>query len=102
MSSSNHGGGSGGSVMITTNRLEGSGKITVNGGGTAAGGGSGGRLAIRWQDREWWFGELQAFGGVSSSSKYGGAGTIYLQVGHFLALVFLGKFCLFLLCKWLQ
>ena len=78
MASSSDGGGSGGSILITTKVLEGSGKITVNGGTGATGGGSGGRLAIHWHDREWWFGQLQAFGG--SSAKNAGAGTIYLQV----------------------
>ena len=78
MASSSNGGGSGGSMLITTKALEGSGKITVNGGSGATGGGSGGRLAIHWHDREWWFGQLQAFGG--SSAKSAGAGTIYLQV----------------------
>ena len=78
MSSSNNGGGSGGSILITTKTLEGSGKITVNGGAGGAGSGSGGRIAVHWHDREWWFGQFQAFGG--SSSKNGGAGTIYLQV----------------------
>lgn len=64
--------------MITTKAFEGSGQIRVNGGNGANGGGSGGRLAVYWHDREWFFGDLQAFGG--SSARKGGAGTVYLQV----------------------
>ena len=80
MASSYNGGGSGGSILIQTKALEGSGQITVNGGGAPSngGGGSGGRLAIYWHDREWWFGQLQAFGG--SAFGNGGPGTIFLQV----------------------
>ena len=78
MTSVNNGGGSGGSILITTKAIEGYGHITVNGGTGHNGGGSGGRLAVHWHDREWWFGQFQAFGG--SSSRTGGAGTIYLQV----------------------
>lgn len=80
--SGNSGGGSGGSVIFDTSSLEGSGTIRVNGGDGYAngGGGGGGRMAVYWKDREWWFGNLQAFGGAASGNRNGGPGTIYMQV----------------------
>ena len=76
------GGGSGGSILIHTHALEGFGVIAVNGGSGngAGGGGGGGRMAIYWQDREWWYGALTAFGGLSSLGGIGGPGSIYLEV----------------------
>jgi len=79
---SNSGGGSGGSILIRTRALEGSGVIAVNGGAGNGdgGGGGGGRMAVYWQDLEWWYGALTAFGGSSSQGGNGGAGTVYLEV----------------------
>lgn len=37
-------------------------------------------MAVYWQDREWWYGALTAFGGSSSQDGNGGAGTVYLEV----------------------
>ena len=37
-------------------------------------------MAIYWQDREWWYGGLNAFGGRSTQGGNGGPGTVYLQV----------------------
>ena len=72
--------------MIHTHALEGSGTIAVNGGAGNGngGGGAGGRLAVYWQDREWWYGALTAFGGSSSHGGRGGAGTVYLEVSSLL------------------
>lgn len=72
--------------MIHTRALEGSGVIAVNGGAGNGdgGGGSGGRMAVYWQDREWWYGALTAFGGSSSQGGNGGAGTVYLEVSLYL------------------
>ena len=83
---SNSGGGSGGSILIHTRALEGSGVISVNGGNgnAAGGGGGGGRMAIYWQDREWWYGGLNAFGGRSTQGGNGGPGTVYLKVRRLL------------------
>ena len=83
---SNSGGGSGGSILIHTRALEGSGVISVNGGNgnAAGGGGGGGRMAIYWQDREWWYGGLNAFGGRSTQGRNGGPGTVYLKVRRLL------------------
>ena len=74
------GGGSGGSIYIRTRGLEGSGVVSVRGGngGSYGGGGSVGRIAVLWQDREWWYGSLQAYGGTGYAN--GGAGTVYMQV----------------------
>ena len=71
--------------MIRTRALEGSGVIAVNGGAGNGngGGGAGGRMAIYWQDREWWYGALTSFGGSSSQGGNGGAGTVYLEVNKF-------------------
>ena len=68
--------------MIHTRALEGSGVIAVNGGNGNAngGGGAGGRMAVYWMDREWWYGSLTAFGGRSTSGGNGGPGTVYLEV----------------------
>ena len=79
---SNSGGGSGGSIYIQASAIEGGGTLAVSGGrgNVNGGGGSGGRLAILWNDREWWNGNLEAFGGGSSSGRNGGPGTVYLQV----------------------
>ncbi|KAJ7340196.1 hypothetical protein OS493_002927 [Desmophyllum pertusum] len=78
---SNSGGGSGGGIMIRTRALEGSGVIAVNGGAGSGngGGGGGGRMAVYWQDREWWYGGLTAFGGSSPQGGNGGAGSVYLE-----------------------
>ena len=56
--------------------------IAVDGGNGNAGGGGGGggRMAIYWQDLEWWYGKLTAFGGRSSQGGNGGPGTLYLEV----------------------
>ncbi|CAG0936462.1 tRNA(Glu)-specific nuclease WapA [Thermoflexales bacterium] len=76
------GGGAGGSLWIEAGTLSGNGTIRVNGsnGGNSAyygsgGGGSGGRIAVYYQTSVF-MGSLQARGG-SSSSQYGGPGTIY-------------------------
>ena len=37
-------------------------------------------MAIYWQDREWWYGGLNAFGGRSTQGGNGGPGTVYLEV----------------------
>ena len=68
--------------MIHARALEGSGVIAVNGGNGNAngGGGAGGRMAVYWMDREWWYGSLTAFGGSSTSGGNGGPGTVYLEV----------------------
>lgn len=82
VASHNTGGGSGGSIIIDTTNLEGSGTIRVNGGNAYGngGGGGGGRLAVYWKDREWWFGNLQAFGGSAAGNRNGGPGTLYMKV----------------------
>ena len=58
--------------------------IAVNGGNGNAngGGGGGGRMAVYWQDREWWYGQLTAFGGTSTQGGNGGPGTVYLEVSR--------------------
>ncbi|HSD82244.1 MAG TPA: invasin domain 3-containing protein, partial [Anaerolineae bacterium] len=78
------GGGSGGSLWIEAETLSGDGLIRANGssGGATgsyarAGGGSGGRIAVDYQASSF-TGSLQARGG-SSSSQYGGPGTIYVK-----------------------
>ena len=57
--------------------------LQVLGGGATsnAGGGGGGRLAVYWQDYDWWFGSMQAYGGPGGYS-HGAAGTIYIEVGR--------------------
>lgn len=80
--SSTIGGGSGGHIKVSARDLEGSGSIQVKGGdgGSTSGSGGGGRLAIYYSTTEFWFGELDARGGYSSSGGIGGAGTVYLKV----------------------
>ena len=77
------GAGSGGTVRIFTDILEGSGSVQVVGGngGSSTGGGGGGRLQIKYDDVHYWFGDFQAEGGTGYTS--GGAGTVYLEVGHY-------------------
>jgi len=36
-------------------------------------------MAVYWQDREWWYGQLTAFGGTSTQGGNGGPGTVYLE-----------------------
>jgi RHS repeat-associated protein/uncharacterized repeat protein (TIGR01451 family) len=78
------GGGSGGSLWIEANTLRGDGLLRANGGNggatgsyARAGGGSGGRIAVHYQTSTF-NGSYQALGG-SSSSQYGGPGTVYLH-----------------------
>jgi DNA uptake protein ComE-like DNA-binding protein len=72
--------GSGGSVYLETGFLEGTGKISANGGNafTYAGAGGGGRIAIH-GDTSGFFGEIEAKGGVNvNNGNYSGQeGTIY-------------------------
>jgi len=78
---SNSGGGSGGGILISTNILEGLGKISANGGNGKAdccgGGGGGGRVAIYYDSKDNFIGEIESFGG--QGYKSGGAGTIFLK-----------------------
>ncbi|MCK5591083.1 MAG: hypothetical protein KAI72_03930, partial [Candidatus Pacebacteria bacterium] len=75
------GGGSGGSVYITTDTLLGAGSIIANGGissGGSAGGGGGGRIAMYYTTDSSTV-TYQNYGGKNSTStsRMGGAGTIY-------------------------
>ncbi|MCK4946574.1 MAG: hypothetical protein KAS59_09975, partial [Alphaproteobacteria bacterium] len=76
------GGGSGGSIYITTGVLAGAGTVTVNGGigHSGAGGGGGGRIAIYYTTDSSTV-SYQAYGGLTgaSTSRVGGAGTIYTK-----------------------
>jgi len=53
---------------------------TIGGAGyqNMSGGGSGGRIAVYWSKRDWWFGQLQSYGGFGLGN--GAAGTVYLEV----------------------
>jgi hypothetical protein len=86
------GGAAGGSLLITTQTLAGSGKITANGSDSLASndpnrvsyGGGGGRVALIYQNVEGGFDpltQIEAKGGRGGLdfSRSGGAGTIYLQ-----------------------
>jgi hypothetical protein len=75
------GGGAGGSVYINCTTFGGGGSLTANGGGGVAlvgGGGGGGRIALE-ADTSNFAGTLSAYGG--GGANYGGAGTIFTQVG---------------------
>ena len=80
-----YGSGSGGGIRIDVNQLtktQPGGLISANGGGYSninnrAGGG--GRVAIYCQSFDFDLVNVQAFGGSSSGSKDGGAGTVYLE-----------------------
>ncbi|MCG2726399.1 MAG: hypothetical protein L6420_09160 [Elusimicrobia bacterium] len=75
--------GSGGSVYIVTNKLEGVGTISANGGyqSIEVGGGGGGRIMINAANSTDFTGEFKAHGGTSgNSASYGGAGTIYFTI----------------------
>jgi len=77
---SNSGGGSGGGILISTNVLEGTGKILANGGqgyDNLGGGGAGGRIAIYYNLKDGFTGDIQTIGG--QGYKSGGAGTIFLK-----------------------
>ncbi|MCP5009814.1 MAG: hypothetical protein GY942_07550, partial [Aestuariibacter sp.] len=76
-------GGSGGSIWIETPVISGSGTIQANGGAGGdttddGGGGSGGRIALHSSNNSF-SGAYEATGG--SSSRFGGAGTIYVTDG---------------------
>ena len=76
------GAGSGGTIRIFTDILEGSGSVQVVGGAGSSntGGGGGGRLQIKYDDVQYWYGDLQAEGGTGYT--IGGAGTVYLEVNN--------------------
>ncbi|MCK4946573.1 MAG: hypothetical protein KAS59_09965, partial [Alphaproteobacteria bacterium] len=80
---SDAGGGSGGSVYIMTGTLTGAGTITANGGtgeDSYAGGGGGGRIAVYYTTDSSTV-SYEAHGGLAgaSTSRMGGAGTIYTK-----------------------
>ena len=72
------GGGSGGTIVLSANKLTGSGVISVNGGPglNGGGGGGGGRIAVSYTSNSF-AGTLSAYGGTGFYN--GGAGTIYLK-----------------------
>jgi hypothetical protein len=90
------GGGSGGGIDLEVATLKGSGVIRANGAASSlienpgwGGGGGGGRIAIRYDDRGGWSGEVTAYGAMQGPrdsidpvfstprGKSGGAGTIF-------------------------
>ncbi|MBF0244913.1 MAG: hypothetical protein HQL31_06530, partial [Planctomycetes bacterium] len=78
------GGGSGGSVYITANAISGSGNLRANGANSGVrGGGGGGRIAVvltgTGNEFGFYSGEITAYGGTSSSTQDGAAGTVYTE-----------------------